>query len=107
MVSSSYSIQELLNNHQTPLGKLVARAKSFLQRNETVQQILDPSLAPHCQVASYEQGKLLLLADSAAWATLLRYQIPTLLQSLRAHASWGELRTIQVKVGKAMPPAAL
>lgn len=96
--SSSYPIRDLLTNLETPLGKLVAQAKAFDDLNHSFNKLLDPALSPHCRVGVFENGILTLYAESAAYATRLRYQVPTILSTLRNFSQWANLRSIQVKV---------
>lgn len=107
MPSSSYSypIRDLLTNLETPLGKLITQARAIEDLNQTFRQILDPSLIPHCRVGTYENGILTLFAESASFATRLRYQVPTILSTLRNFSQWASLRSIQIKVQTHQPEA--
>lgn len=101
--SSLYPIRDLLANPDTPLGKLIAQARSIEDLNKTFQSILDPTLIPHCQVGTYENGVLTLLTESAAYATRLRFYIPTILSTLRNFSQWASLRSIQIKIKTYVP----
>jgi hypothetical protein len=74
-----------------------------------VQQILsgsvDPSLADRFQVANVRQGRLILLAPSAAWATRLRMDTPRLLETLH-RAGFPELSDIEIRVAPLVEQAA-
>ena len=96
--STSYPIRDILSNSDTSLGKLIAKAQAIENLNQTFQNILDPSLIPHCRIATYENGILILVSESAAYATRLRYQVPTILSTLRNFSQWAALRSIQIKV---------
>lgn len=104
MSSSSYSypIRDLLTNSETPLGKLIAQANAIDYLNQTFQKILDPALIPHCRIGTYENGILLLITENAAYATRLRYHVPTILSTLRNFYQWAGVRSIQIKI---KPPA--
>ena len=67
--STSYPIRDILSNSDTSLGKLIAKAQAIENLNQTFQNILDPSLIPHCRIATYENGILIrtLLATENAW----------------------------------------
>jgi hypothetical protein len=105
MSSSSYSypIRDLLTNSETPLGKLIAQANAIDHLNQTFQEMLDPTLIPHCRIGTYENGILLLIAESAAYATRLRYHIPIILSTLRNFSQWAGIRSIQIKIKSATP----
>lgn len=107
MPSSSYSypIRDLLTNLETPLGKLITQARAIEDLNQTFRQILDPTLIAHCRVGTFENGILTLFAESAAFATRLRYQVPTILSTLRNFSQWASLRSIQIKVQTHHPEA--
>lgn len=59
---------------------------------------LDGELAAHVQVADLGADRLFLQADSAAWATRLRYLAPQLLHCLQQSAGLGPLRQIEIRV---------
>lgn len=105
MSSSSYSypIRDLLTNSETPLGKLIAQAHAIDQLDQTFQAILDPTLIPHCRIGSYENGILLLITESAAYATRLRYHVPIILSTLRNFSQWAGLCSIQIKIKTPTP----
>lgn len=105
MSSSSYSypIRDLLTNSETPLGKLIAQANAIDHLNQTFQKILDPTLIPHCRIGTYENGILLLIAESAAYATRLRYHTPIILSTLRNFSQWAGIRSIQIKIRTPTP----
>lgn len=107
MSSSSYSypIRDLLTNLETPLGKLIVQARAIEDLNQTFSKILDPALIAHCRVGTFENGILTLFAESASFATRLRYQVPTILSTLRNFSQWASLRSIQVKIQTHVPDA--
>ena len=45
--------------------KQAGRSKSRSCYNEALDQILSPSLRPHCQIAGFRAGRLVLEVDSA------------------------------------------
>lgn len=105
MPSSSYSypIRDLLTNLETPLGKLIAQARAIEDLNRTFHEIIDPALSSHCKLGTFENGVLTLFASSPTYATRLRYQIPSILSTLRNFSQWANLRSIQVKVQTTSP----
>jgi hypothetical protein len=66
------------------LAGLVDRARYLRQIDAAVRAALPDSLSAHAQVANlHEDGLLVMVTDSAAWATRLRYQRQKILQTLR------------------------
>ncbi len=65
-------------------GGLVARALELAELTRTLHRFLEPSLQAHCQVANIRDGTLVLLTDSPAWASKLRYLTPALMGRLAA-----------------------
>ena len=92
------TIRSLLNNNNGQLGQLLKKNQQLETINALVQPLLDEELALHCQVANFREGCLVLQADSAAWATRLRYQIPVLLQALRTPDRLPNIATIRLIV---------
>lgn len=107
MSSSVYPIDNVLKNSDTQLGKLIAQARAIEELNHTFSTILDSDLIPHCRVGCYHSGLLTLFVESAAYATLIRYQVPTLLSQLRSHKQWAGLCTIQIKIQTFRPQDAI
>ncbi len=65
------------------LKGLIAKAKLLEQLNQVIYSLLTVDLKPHCYVANIRQNQLIIATDSAVWATQLRYQVSTLLDTIR------------------------
>ena len=66
------------------------------------EKVVGPEIADHCRPVSLEDGELVLVAESTAWATQLRLLTKTLLKRVQDHAG----PTIATKVvvrGPAQP----
>lgn len=98
MSTPSYKIGELLNKPETQLAKLIEQAESITNLNKTFLSLLSPEYVPHCHISHYSSGVLTVFTDNAAWATRLRYSVPTLLSELRKIPQWAGICSIQVKV---------
>lgn len=59
---------------------------------------LDSSLAVHVQAANLRNNRLVIQADSAAWATRLRYLAPQLLSCLRSQPQLAQLVQLEVRI---------
>lgn len=71
----------------------------FLYRlNRLVASLLDSDSKLHCQVGNIRDGVLILYADSAGWASRLRYQAPTLLKQLQQRKGLEKLQKIELRV---------
>ena len=81
-------------------GKTLAWIKQNLTEQEAILNQLRPLLPPpmgeHCVRAIAKKGDLILLVDSPAWASRLRYLSQNLTQQLRQKGL--AVRRIQVKV---------
>lgn len=106
MPASIYPIQDLFRNSDSQLGKLIAQAQAIGELDRIFTSLLDVDLAPYCRVGCYQAGILTLFSESAAYATRLRYQIPTLLSQLRSFKQWAGLGTIQIKIQTYRPQDA-
>jgi len=92
------SIDDLIGSNAAlrQLGEALARRNALLQR---VRQALPDEVAHHCVAAEIEDHALRLLADSAGWATRLRYFARDLVRRLRADGVG--VATLEVRV---LPP---
>ena len=99
----SYPIRDLLKQPETQLGKLFAHAKAIDDLNLTFLKVIDSDLVPHCRVGSYHQGIMVLLCSSPAYATKIRYLVPSIISKLRSYTQWAGLSSIQVKVQTQIP----
>lgn len=104
-MSKPRAITELLaNNFSGPLEQTIQRSKKLHQLTRWIQNILSPELAAHCHVQNIRNSSLIMACDSTVWATRLRYQTPTLLETLRRDAGLNDLIDIQIRVQPAEQP---
>ena len=68
-----------------------------MQLQHLLSRYMDPALAANFQVAASSNKRLVLIAPTASWATLLRMQVPNLLGSLH-QAGYTEFESINVRV---------
>jgi hypothetical protein len=73
--------------------------------NEQLCACVAPDTASHVQVADLNADRLLIHADSAAWATRLRYLAPQILRCLHRVPSLTALRRIDIRVSPVAQPA--
>ncbi len=65
--------------------------------------IVGAELAAHCEPVSFDDGKLVVAAESTAWATQLRLLAPTLLR--RLNEELGQQTVTFVEVLGPRPPS--
>ncbi|MEO7069141.1 MAG: DciA family protein, partial [Nostocoides sp.] len=65
-------------------------------------QIVGPEIAQHCAPVSFEQGLLIVRAESTTWATQLRLLSSSLLTRLAAEAGEGVVTELRI-VGPSAP----
>lgn len=91
-------LSDLLADSRSGLGKLAAGAA---QRSTLLRQVgacLPPELAARVTGVNLREDTLVLLTDSAAWATRLRYAGPALRESLsRLHSVQARKVTVKVR----------
>jgi len=80
------------------LSALIEHARRFEALEALVRSWLPATLAPHVGVANLREDTLILSVKSAAWATKLRYEVPTLLAAARRHAPTRDVRDIKIRV---------
>lgn len=78
-------------------ARLMERVQLLNSLTVQLRRCLDGELAAHVQVADLGAERLFLQADSAAWATRLRYLAPQLLHCLQ-QSGLGTLRQIEIRV---------
>lgn len=64
--------------------------------------IVGPEVAQHCAPVTFEDGVLVVRAESTAWATQLRYMTSSLLARLEAEAGPGVVASLRI-VGPSAP----
>ena len=93
----SHRVADVLSDHGSSLGRLLKRGSFLMQLQHLLSRQLDPALAANFQVAASSNKRLVLIAPTASWATLLRMQVPNLLGSLH-QAGYTEIESIKVRV---------
>jgi hypothetical protein len=102
----SSPIYNFLTSEHSGLHLVLRKVEQLRQINQLLTQYLDPVLLAHCQACSYELGELILLADSPAWATHIRYLAPDLRAWLCKQPTLHKLEQITCKVAPAKAQSA-
>lgn len=77
------------------LSDIVAKSNFLCSLQLLLTPYLEKSVAQHCQVANYEENTLTLIANSASWATKIRFQTPELIKKLKSEKPFSELKKIR------------
>ena len=79
------SLENLLNpNDDGQLGDIVRRARSMGELVSQLQAVLPDDMTGSIQAANIrDDGELVILASSSAWAAKLRFEADTLLDAAR------------------------
>jgi len=92
-------ISELLAQGKSRLQSLQAGAENANRVLGAVRRALPAGLGDHVFGASIgDTGALTVLVDSGAFATRVRYELPSRLAAIEAEAGGGPIRSAQVRV---------
>ena len=113
-MKKSFAIRDLLSTQaDAQLKPLLIKAAQIDALNNAILQHLPKTLAKHCRVINFAQGKLTLAVDNSSIATKLRFQLPELLSYLRSQPPFAGITSIHhllqpaelVTPQRAKPPA--
>lgn len=76
-------VNKFLSGSSDNLHQLVSHCSQLQHLTRLVREFLPSPLNQHCHAANVRNQQLILHADSSAWATMLHYQTPALLEHLR------------------------
>ena len=92
-------ISEALEEFVDNVGWQQPKALANLHRK--FHEVVGDETAAHLVIERFEDGELILRADSTSWATQLKYLTPVLLEKLQLAAP-----ELMIKSVKVLPPAA-
>ncbi len=96
--SKCRTIESLVAKESSPLQNLVKKAQRIQQLGQKLETHLDPSLQGNFTLANIHEGVATIMADSSAWATRLRYQIPVILDVLTNQLGQNHVKTVRIKI---------
>lgn len=98
-------ISHCLNGQLTTLCHTVLQLDAL---THTLLPFLPETLQPHCRVASFHRGKLVIALQDIALATELNYLLPSLRNTLRAEGKLHQLVSVHMntRVGINEAPAS-
>lgn len=98
-------VHQLLTTSEKDFQAIFAKVKLLAELNQYVlAQLSNPTLAKYCQVANFQQNRLVLLVANASIATQLHYELPELTRKLRSLPALAKLESIQCKVRPSYAP---
>lgn len=95
-------LSELIKAPGSRLDELASEARSRIDLADRLRESLPPELSPHLLAANLrEDGTLIVVASSPAWASRFRFEATELLAICRKQDN-GAMR-VRVRVGNAGP----
>jgi len=98
-ISKTKSFAEILSDPNSRIGRLIGKARELEKLTGLFRATLDTELAKHCTVGNFDGTQLSLVAESASWATQLRFSIPDIIKTLKVQPEFKNLSKIRVRVG--------
>lgn len=95
---SQQNIAQFFQNNGKDLQIFLTKLGHLNKLNQVLIDNIEPSLATHCRVVDLKENCLVLMTESAIWATHLRFHIPQLLTKLRQYPQLQTLTQIHCKV---------
>jgi len=99
------SVSKLLKKTQTPLQRITQRCQVLKQIDTILHQTIPHPLSEHCHIANLRHTTLIMHADSALWASQLRYLLPNLMEQWRNERHLPEIQKVDIKVRFTHQPA--
>lgn len=97
MRRTPYPITRILHQKDTGLRNLAVRVRILQNLGNALKRCIPANLAAHAEVANLRGQVLVISADSAAWATRLRYHRKAVLRHLSAECGV-EIRDMRIKI---------
>ena len=95
----SRSVDKVLQEADSELAILVTRSRQLRGLTEKFRTLLEPDLAPHCYIGNIDKDRLIVMVDSAAWASKFRFYSQSILPALNSlHPSLSRVTHIQAKI---------
>ena len=92
-----------MKNHDPGFGRLLSHARLLNRLDQILASLLDPGLAPNCQVAEFRDHCLILVCSNAAFATRIRMISQQLIESFAEEGITG-IERIEVRIAPVNRP---
>ena len=97
-MSTTRTLSNLLRDANSPYCGLIERSRFHRDLQLRLESILVSDMAGRYRIQNLREGILILQTDSSSWAARLRFELPKLLERLRATQGLQQLREVQVRV---------
>ncbi|VAX11980.1 hypothetical protein MNBD_GAMMA24-2505 [hydrothermal vent metagenome] len=102
-MNSPRQLYKFLSQKKGDIADLITQAKTNQRLSKSFNNLLDPALVDHVGLANIRAQTLVLMADSAAWASRARYLSPLLLQKLQNNSHiFGDINKIEIYIQPAV-----
>ena len=99
-------LDQVLSASAGRLGAVAAHSRRLADAAQRLADCLPGGLAAHCRLADLDDGRLVVAADSSAWATRLRYHTAELRQKLGVETCRVIVMPVSAPVARGRPPLA-
>ncbi len=98
-MNSPRQLYKFLSQKKGNVADLITQTRINQKLSKSLNNLLDPVLVGHVSLANIREQTLVLITDSAAWASRARYFSPLLLQKLKNNSHiFGEIKKIEIQV---------
>lgn len=102
-MNSPRQLYKFLSQKKGDIADLITQARINQKLSKSLNHLLDPALADHVSLANIRAQTLVLITNSAAWASRARYFSPVLLQKLQNNSHiFGDVNKIEIQVQPAV-----
>jgi len=98
MKKATPSVGTILKNPSSHLARLLASVHLLQELDQIIADNLPANTGQHCKAANLKENQLVIIAESSAWATRLRYQGPQLIASLQRIPKFAHINDIHIKI---------
>lgn len=92
------SLKQIVSTNYPHLKQLIKFSEHLHNLNKILQQTIDTESIKHCELASFENGQMVVIVENASWATKLRYSLPEIIKTLKIQPEFKNLKTIRYKI---------
>lgn len=88
------TVNELLHQHRGHLQDLIEQSQHLQALTQKLRTLLPEHLAKHCEVAAWEETKVIIHSSNPAAGTVLRYQLPKVLPLLQLDPRYSHIQEL-------------
>jgi hypothetical protein len=87
----------ILSNRGVP-ASLYQRSLHLIKLQESLRHEIGTPLGEHLYLANFSQDTIIIITDSPAWATKLRFKIPGILEIAKNITGQTSLKTVRIRI---------